>query len=60
MQKSLADAGDDKSLEEKLQSCSYFLVNSEILKVRHIVFNLLSTTLQLRLSKKNWIAFWIK
>ena len=39
MQKSLADAGDDKSLEEVLQLCSYFLVNSEIQKGRHIVFN---------------------
>ena len=36
---SLADAGDDKSLEEKLQSCRHFLVDSEIQKGRHSVFN---------------------
>ena len=35
----LADAGDDKSLEEELQSCRRFLVNSEIQKRRHSVFN---------------------
>ena len=36
---SLADAGDDKSLEEELQSCRYFLVDFEIQKGRHIVFS---------------------
>ena len=36
---SLADAGDDKSLEEELQSCRLFLVDSEIRKRRHSVFN---------------------
>ena len=36
---SLADAGDDKSLEEELQSCRHFLVDSEIQKGRHTVFN---------------------
>ena len=36
---SLADAGDDKSLEEELQSCMHFLVDSEIQKGRHSVFN---------------------
>ena len=35
----LADAGDDKSLEEELQSCRHFLVDSEIQKGRHSVFN---------------------
>ena len=35
---SLADAGDDKSLEEELQSCRHFLVDSEIQKGRHSVF----------------------
>ena len=35
---SLADA-DDKSLEEELQSCRQFLVDSEIQKGRHSVFN---------------------
>ena len=36
---SLADAGDDKNLEEELQSCRKFLVDSEIQKGRHSVFN---------------------
>ena len=35
---SLADAGDDKSLEEELQPCRHFLVESEIQKGRHSVF----------------------
>ena len=35
----LADAGDDKSLEEELQSFRHFLVDSEIQKGRHSVFN---------------------
>ena len=37
MQKNLADAGDDKSLEEELQSCRLLLVDSEI-KKRDIAF----------------------
>ena len=36
---SVVDAGDDKSLEEKLQSCRLNLVDSEIQKWRHSVFN---------------------
>ena len=36
---SILDAGDDKSLEEELQSCRQFLVDSEIQKRRHSVFN---------------------
>ena len=39
MQKSLADEGDDKSLEEEFQSCRHFVVDSEIQKGRHSVFN---------------------
>ena len=35
---SLADAGDDKS-REHLQSCRHFLVDSEIQRSRHSVFN---------------------
>ena len=35
----LASAGDDKSLEEELQSCRHFLFGSEIQKGRHSVFN---------------------
>ena len=50
---------DDQSLREELQSCRQFLVESEIEKGRHSVFNFAATTLQLKLSKKNWIAFWI-
>ena len=36
---SLANAGDDKSLEEELQSCRHFLVDSIIQKGRQSVFN---------------------
>ena len=35
----VADAGGDKTLEEELQSCRHFLVDSEIQKGRHSVFN---------------------
>ena len=35
---SFADARNDKSLEEELQSCRHFLVDSEIQKGRHSVF----------------------
>ena len=35
----LADAGDDKSLEEKLQKCRHFLVDSEVQIGRHSLFN---------------------
>ena len=35
----LADARDDKSLEEELQSCRHFLVDSELQKGRQKVFN---------------------
>ena len=48
---------DDQSLREELQSCRHFLVDSEIQKGRHSVFNF--AVLQLRVSKKNWIVFWI-
>ena len=52
-------AVDDRSLREELQSCRHFLVDSELQK-EDIVFSiLLSTTLQLRSLKKNWIVFWI-
>ena len=50
---------DDQSLREELQSCRHFLVDSEIQKEDIVYSILLSTTLQLRLSKKNWIVFWI-
>ena len=36
---SLVDAGNDKSLEEELQSCRHFLVGFEIQSGRHSVFN---------------------
>ena len=50
---------DDQSLREELQSCRHFLVDSKIQKKDIVCLILLSTTLQLRLSKNNWIAFWI-
>ena len=50
---------DDQGLREELHSCKHFLVDSEIKKGDIVCSTLLSTTLQLRLSKKNWIVFWI-
>ena len=50
---------DDQSLREELQSCRHFLVDSELQKGDIVFSILLSTTLQLRLSKKKWIVFWI-
>ena len=50
---------DDQSLREELQSCRHFLVDSELQKEDIVYSILLSTTLQLRLSKKSWIVFWI-
>ena len=50
---------DDQSLREELQSCRHFLVDSDVKKGDIVCSILLSTTLQLRLWKKNWIAFWI-
>ena len=43
--KGLADAGDDKCLEEELQSCRHFLVYSEIQKRRQSVFNFVANNL---------------
>ena len=37
--RSLADAGGDNNLDEELQSCRHFLVDSEIQEGRHSVFN---------------------
>ena len=42
---SLVDAGDEKSLEEELQSCRHFLVDSEIQKGKYSVFNLVVNNL---------------
>ena len=52
---------DDQSLREELQSCRHSLVDSEIQKGRHSVFNFAvnNLTAQVILSKKNLIAFWI-
>ena len=50
---------DDQSLREELQSCRH---SCSILKHKKgdiVCWILLSTTVQLKLSKKNWIAFWI-
>ena len=49
---------DDQSLREELKSRRPFLVDSEIQKGAIVCSILLSTTLQLSLLKKNWIAFW--
>ena len=45
---SLDDARDDKNLEEELQSCRHFLVDSEIQKVGHSVFNFVINNLTAR------------
>ena len=50
---SLVDAGDDKRLEEELQSCRHSLVVSEIQKGDITCSILLSTNLHLRLLKVN-------
>ena len=42
---SLEDAGDKKSLEEELQSCRHFLVDSEIQKGRDSLFNIVVNNL---------------
>ena len=56
---SLADARDDKSLEEELQSCTHFLVYSEIRIGRHSVFNFIVNNLTVQMIEQNWIAFWL-
>ena len=43
---SLAEAGDDKSSEEELQSCRHFLVDSELQKGRHSAFNFVVNNLR--------------
>ena len=47
---SLADAVDDKSLEEELESCRHSLVDFEYRKGDIACSILLSTTLQLKLA----------
>ena len=42
---SIADAGDDKSLEEELESCRHLLVDSEIQKGRHSVLDIVVNNL---------------
>ena len=37
--RSLSDAGDDKNLDEEIQSSRVFLVDSEIQKAKHSVFS---------------------
>ena len=49
---SLADAGDEKSLEEELQSCRHFLVDSETQKGRHSVFILVVNNLTAQVFKE--------
>ena len=43
---SLSDAGDDKGFEEELLSCTHFLLDSEIQKGRHSVFNFVVNNLK--------------
>ena len=43
---SFSDVGDDKSMEEELQSCTHFLVDSEIQKGRQSVFNFVVNNLR--------------
>ena len=50
---SLADARDDKNLEEELQSCRHFLVDSEIQKGRHSVFNFVVNNLTAQVIEEN-------
>ena len=52
---SLAEAGDDKSLEEELQSCRHFLVDCGIQKGRHShsVFNFVVNNLTAQVIEKN-------
>ena len=45
---SIAEAGDDKSLDEELQSCRHFLVHSEIQKRRNSAFNFVVKNLTAR------------
>ena len=49
---SVVDAGDDKRLEEELQSCRLFLVDSEIQKWRHSVFNFVFNSLTAEVIKE--------
>ena len=49
---------DDQSLREELQSCRPFLVDSEIQKVGHSLFNFAVNNLTAQVIE-NWIAFWI-
>ena len=44
---------DDQNLREKLQSCRHFLVDSELQKGRHSVFNLTAQVI-----REKRIAFW--
>ena len=54
----VGDVGDQK-LREELQSCRHFLVDSEIQKGRHSVFNFADSNLTAQVIEKKWIAFWI-
>ena len=56
---SVVDAGDNKSFEEDLQSYRHFLVDSEIQKRRHCVFNFVVDNLTAQVIEENWIMLWI-
>ena len=50
---SLADAGDDKNLEEELQSFRHFLVDFESQKGGHSVFNVVVSNLTAQVIEEN-------
>ena len=50
---SLADAGDHKNLEEELQSCRHFLVDSEVQKGRRSMFNFVVNNLTAQVIEQN-------
>ena len=54
---SLADAGDAESLEEELQSCRPFLVNSEIQKERQNVLNFVVNNLRAQVTVEKMDRF---
>ena len=49
---SIADAGDDRSLEEELQSCGHFLVESEKQNERHSLFKFVVNNLTAQISEE--------
>ena len=54
---SFADAGDDKSLEEELQSCKHILVDYNSQKGRHNVFNFVVNNLTAQVIEEKLVLF---